>query len=271
MDSAPRPRAVGDLMVQAEDIDVSLGGRPILHGVSLEVNAGELVAVVDPNGSGKTTLIRAISGDVAYRGSVRLGGTDLHSLKPWQAAERRAVMPQANVLSFLFTVREVVALGLVAGRSGLNCRERDRLPEQALERVDLGGFAGRFYGDLSGGEQQRVQLARVLCQAWEPVLDGQPRVLILDEPVAGLDIHHQLVVMDIARAFAAGGGAVLAILHDLNLAGRYADGVLAMKNGRTAGFGRRAAILEDALMSHVFDCGLTFAPITRGIAMRLAG
>jgi len=104
-------------------------------------------------------------------------------------------MPQATVLSFPFAVREVVALGLTAGRSGLPPRERDALPDRAFERVDLTGFAGRFYGDLSGGEQQRVQLARVLCQAWEPVLEGVPRLLVLDDPVASLDIRHQLVVM----------------------------------------------------------------------------
>ena len=106
-----------------------------------------------------------------------------------------------------------------------------------MARVDLAGFGARFYQELSGGEQQRVQLARVLCQVWTPVLEGRPRYLFLDEPVSSLDIKHQLVIMDIARDFARRGGGVVAILHDLNLTAMYADRVLVMKRGRVAASG----------------------------------
>ena len=146
-------------------------------------------------------------------------------MKPWQAASMRAVLPQATALSFPFTVREIVRLGLIGGRSGALPGEDERLPDRALARVDLDGFAGRFYQELSGGEQQRVQLARVLCQVWAPVLDGRPRYLFLDEPVSSLDIKHQLMIMNIARDFAKRGGGVVAILHDLNLTAMYADRV----------------------------------------------
>ena len=115
------------------------------------------------------------------------------------------MLPQATALSFPFTVREIVKLGLTGGRSGALAGEDERLPERALARVDLDGFAGRFYQELSGGEQQRVQLARVLCQVWAPVLDGEPRYLFLDEPVSSLDIKHQLIIMNIARDFAQAG------------------------------------------------------------------
>src|SRR5690606_32263171 len=107
-----------------------------------------------------------------------------------------------TALSFPFTVREIVRLGLVGGRSGVLPGEDMRLPDRALARVDLEGFAGRFYQELSGGGQQRVQLARVLCQVWTPVLEGRPRFLLLDEPVSSLDIRHQLLIMNIARDFA---------------------------------------------------------------------
>jgi iron complex transport system ATP-binding protein len=239
-------------MLVAENISVAFGHRQVLHGVDLTVAPGAVTAVIGPNGSGKTTLVKAISGEVAHSGIVILNGADIRELKPWQVAAQRAVLPQATTLSFPFTVREVVALGLVAAGAG---GDTD-LPEQALARVDLEGFAGRYYQDLSGGEQQRVQMARVLCQIWEPVEAGAPRYLLLDEPVSSLDIRHQLVIMDIARDFARAGGGVLAILHDLNLAAMYADRILVMREGRAHAFGPPGEVLEDSLLLAVFGCAL---------------
>jgi iron complex transport system ATP-binding protein len=145
----------------------------------------------------------------------------------------------------------------------------DQLPARALERVDLAGFAGRLYQDLSGGEQQRVQLARVLCQVWHPVLDGQPRYLLLDEPVSSLDVKHQILVMRIAREFADAGGGVVAILHDLNLAAMFADRILAMRAGTVAGYGEPDEVLTDERMSDVFDCTLRFHRDEAGTFVRL--
>jgi iron complex transport system ATP-binding protein len=239
-------------MLLARNISVAFGRRQVLHGVDLAVAPGAVTAVIGPNGSGKTTLVKAISGEIAHSGSISLNGADMRSLKPWQVATQRAVLPQATTLSFPFTVREVVALGLVAGGAGSG----SDLPEQALARVDLEGFAGRYYQDLSGGEQQRAQMARVLCQLWKPVENGAPRYLLLDEPVSSLDIRHQLVIMDIARAFAQAGGGVLAILHDLNLAAMYADHILVMREGRAHAFGPPTEVLGDKLLLDVFGCAL---------------
>jgi iron complex transport system ATP-binding protein len=177
-------------MIEARDVSVSIGGRQIISNVDFEVKPGELAAIVGPNGSGKTTFLKALSTELPHTGRVTMNGRDLASMKPWEAASLRAVLPQATALSFPFTVREIVKLGLTGGRSGALAGEDGRLPERALARVDLEGFAGRFYQELSGGEQQRVQLARVLCQVWEPVLEGTPRYLFLDEPVSSLDIKH---------------------------------------------------------------------------------
>jgi iron complex transport system ATP-binding protein len=204
-------------MIEASGLSVCFGKTPILRDVAFSAEAGAVTAIVGPNGSGKTTLMRALTGDLAYKGRVEINGHDLSSLKSWQLAAMRAVLPQAATLSFPFTVREIVRLGLVSGRSGARNGEAETIAEQALARVDLAGFAGRFYQELSGGEQQRVQLTRVLCQVWRPVLDGVPRFLFLDEPVSSLDVRHQLVIMRIAREFAQAGGGVVAILHDLNL------------------------------------------------------
>jgi len=197
-----------------------------------------------------------LSGDLPFSGTVDINGRDLAAMKPVEAATARAVLPQATTLSFPFTVREVVRLGLVGGHSGVLPGENERLPERALARVDLDGFAGRFYQELSGGEQQRVQLARVLCQVWAPVLDGKPRYLFLDEPVSSLDIKHQLIIMNIARDFARRGGGVIAILHDLNLTAMYADRVFVMHRGRLAADGSPQEVLSDDLIEKVFDCRL---------------
>ncbi|MER9361996.1 heme ABC transporter ATP-binding protein [Mesorhizobium sp. M0500] len=243
-------------MIEARDVSVAIGGKRIVANVDFEARPGEVAAIVGPNGSGKTTFLRALSGDLGYSGEVTVSGRNLSAMKPVEAATVRAVLPQATTLSFPFTVREIVRLGLVGGRSGALPGEDQRLPERALARVDLDGFAGRFYQELSGGEQQRVQLARVLCQVWAPVLDGKPRYLFLDEPVSSLDIKHQLIIMDIARDFARRGGGVVAILHDLNLTAMYADRIFVMHRGRLAATGSPQQVLSDELIEKVFDCRL---------------
>lgn len=243
-------------MIEARDVSVAIGGKRIVANVDFEARPGEIAAIVGPNGSGKTTFLRALSGDLGYSGEVTVNGRNLSAMKPVDAATVRAVLPQATTLSFPFTVREIVRLGLVGGRSGALPGEDRRLPERALARVDLDGFAGRFYQELSGGEQQRVQLARVLCQVWAPVLDGKPRYLFLDEPVSSLDIKHQLIIMDIARDFARRGGGVVAILHDLNLTAMYADRIFVMHRGRLAATGSPQQVLSDELIEKVFDCRL---------------
>lgn len=243
-------------MIEARDVSVSIGGRKIIADVDFEVKPGELAAIVGPNGSGKTTFLKALSGELPYSGSVFINGRDLASMKPWEAASLRAVLPQATALSFPFTVREIVKLGLTGGRSGVLAGEDERLPELALARVDLEGFAGRFYQGLSGGEQQRVQLARVLCQVWAPVLGGAPRYLLLDEPVSSLDIKHQLIIMNLARDFSQRGGGVVAILHDLNLTAMFADRIFVMHRGRLVAAGSPMEVLSDELISKVFECKL---------------
>lgn len=256
-------------MLDATIDAIAINGTTIVRDVAFAAAPGEVTAIIGPNGSGKSTLLKALSGDLPYAGRVTINGHDARQLKPWQAASRRGVLPQHTTLSFPFTVREVVALGLTGGRAGVAQDGVEAQPERALERVDLAGFAGRFYQDLSGGEQQRVQLARVLCQVWHPVLDGEPRYLLLDEPVSSLDVKHQILVMRIARAFADGGGGVVAILHDLNLTAMFADRIVAMRAGTVAAHGGPAEVLTDERMSDVFDCALRFHRDDGGTFVRL--
>lgn len=243
-------------MLEARTLSVSIDRKPIVTSVDFSALAGEVTTIVGPNGSGKSTLLKALCRDLPYTGTVSINGRDLIDLKPHEVATLRAVLPQASVLTFPFTVHEVIRMGLTSGVSGAGQRAEALLPAEALKRVDLNGFGGRMYQSLSGGEQQRVQLARVLCQVWQPTLDGVPRFLLLDEPVSSLDIKHQLLIMDIARDFARQGGGVVAILHDLNLAALYADKVMALRRGRSAAFGTPADVLNRELVRDVFDCEL---------------
>lgn len=240
-------------MYQAQDLTYSIGGHTILRNVAFSARAGDVTVILGPNGSGKSTLLKALTGEIKTEGHVTINGRSLSSLKPWEAARTRAVLPQSSVLTFPFLVREVVRLGFSQGFSGSRVAEK-RLTEQALAAVDLAGFAGRYYNDLSGGEQQRVQLARVLCQVWEPVVDDSPRYLLLDEPISSLDVRHQIQIMDIVRGYADRGGGVIAVLHDLNLASMYADKIAVMQDGRMVAQDSGKIVLTDTLIEAVFGC-----------------
>ncbi|MES2432289.1 MAG: heme ABC transporter ATP-binding protein [Pseudomonadota bacterium] len=237
-------------MLQVEDVCVALNRRPVLRGVTLTARPGTLTTIVGPNGSGKTTLLRAITGEVAYQGKVTLNGLDVARAKAWQLAAIRAVMAQETQLAFPFTVLEVIRLGLSMGE---NAEARD-LPQRALAEVDLLHHAARNYQDLSGGERQRVQLARALVQVWNPLSAGDARWLFLDEPVASLDLAHQLQVMRLARRFADAGGGVVAVMHDLNLSSMFADRMVLLAEGALVATGAPDTVLTDTLLSTAYGC-----------------
>lgn len=248
-------------MLALQDIVLRRGGRAILDAVSLELRAGRFTVLVGPNGAGKSTLLKVLTGELRPdAGTVRLDGTPLQAVRPDLLAARRAVLPQASHLAFPFTVLEVVRLGLEA-RPGLSPEARRREPALALQRVDLAGFAGRAFQDLSGGEQQRGHLARVLAQIGPPVEGGRAKALLLDEPTASLDLRHQLDVLALARDFADRGGLALAIVHDLNLAAAFADRLVVLDEGRIALDGAPGAILRDKRMERIFD--VEFATLDR--------
>lgn len=236
----------------ARDLACTRGGRPILNGVGLTASAGQVTAIIGANGSGKTTLMRHLTGELRPdHGAVTLGGTDLAALPPAALARRRAVLPQAATLSFPFTVAEVVGLGLQADPSP----DPGRIPA-ALSRVDLGGYGDRMYQQLSGGEQARVHLARVLVQVWQPVTPFGAAWLLLDEPVSALDIAHQLWVLREARRFADAGGGVVVVLHDLNLTAMIADHVVLLAEGAILAAGPPAQVLTGPLLSQAYGCDI---------------
>jgi iron complex transport system ATP-binding protein len=240
------------MTLMAHDIHVRYGSRTAVDGVDLVAQAGALTAIVGPNGSGKSSLLGAMTGSVPFMGTVSLNGQNIAKMRPWALAAQRAVLPQSASLAFPFSVLEVVRLGQQSGTAGA----LPNVPLLALERVGLAHYADRSFHELSGGEAQRVMLARVLAQVWAPVEAGRPRWLFLDEPVSSLDIAHQLQVMEIARNFARAGGGVIAVMHDLNLTALYADQVAVMASGQLVACGPVPEVLTDRTLLEAYGCPL---------------
>ncbi|GGV42181.1 hypothetical protein GCM10010182_78580 [Actinomadura cremea] len=236
------------MTVDVRDLGVELGGRPVLTGVSLAVPAGSWTAVIGPNGAGKSTLLRSVLGLLPADGEVRVAGEDLRALKPRQRARVVAYAPQTPNLPAGMTVFDYALLGRSPYIPHLGRESaRDRaIATEVLERLDLTSFAGRHLDHLSGGERQRVVLARALAQ--------QTSVLLLDEPTSALDIGHQQQVMElIDRLRLSDGLTVVTTIHDLTLAGQYADSLVLLSGGRVAAAGTpREVLTRDAVEAH-FD------------------
>jgi len=236
-------------MIDVCDVTVTDGCRRLVAGVSFQVGLGEVVGVVGPNGAGKSTLLGAVAGYRSCLGRVSLGGRPLHAWDRVELARRRSALLQSTTLSFGFSASEGVLLGRTPHRGGGRSLSDYEIAQAALEEVGALHLAARAFQKLSGGEQQRVQLARALAQIWE---DGDTRYLLLDEPTAALDIRHQHRVLATARGFAKRGAAVLVVLHDLNLAARYTDRVLVLRDGEASAYGPPEETLGREVVSDVF-------------------
>ena len=226
---APHParaRGLGvSAMLEAEGVVFRAGGRALVDGVDLRVMPGELVVLVGPNGAGKSTLVGLLGGDLRpAAGTVRLFGRLLDDYRLRELARLRAVLPQHTAMEFAFSVEEVVAMGRAAAPASATASEERRRVRACMAQAEVLDLAGRLVTTLSGGERARVTLARVLAQ--------DAPLLLLDEPTAALDLRHQELVMDLAGALAHSGRAVVAVLHDLNLAAAHADRVAVMRDGR---------------------------------------
>lgn len=247
-------------ILEADDLSFSVRSSTLVRGASLALEEGATTIVVGPNGAGKSTLLKLLTGELSpSQGTVRMDGMALPQIPGWELACRRAVMVQNQRLAFPFSVYEVARLGLEGvGRAQPRAR-KEQIIAQALETAGVIGLAGRQYQTLSGGEQQRVQFARALCQLEAGRSVAQRQILFLDEPIASLDLCHQLSLLDAARTIAAQGAAVLVVLHDLNLAVTYADSLVVMHEGAIVAQGEPATILDDNLLRGVFRVSLSFS------------
>jgi iron complex transport system ATP-binding protein len=208
--------------LRAQAVSYSTRRLPLVDAVSLDVDSGRITVLIGPNGAGKSTLIRLMSGELRLAsGRILCDGEDLTRFSPERLAVRRAVMTQAIQVSSPFLTHEIVRLG-IDGIGRVPTRKRSAIVEQCLAAADALPLAAQSYATLSGGEQRRVQFARALAQIEAAGTVHDRQALLLDEPVANLDMAHQLALLDAARAVARQGVAVLAVLHDFNLASRYA-------------------------------------------------
>ncbi|NTX15404.1 heme ABC transporter ATP-binding protein [Myxococcus sp. CA051A] len=240
------------MSLEARGVEVWRGRGRALGPVSLNLVPGEVLAVVGPNGAGKSTLLSAFSGELPCTvGEVLLDGRPLLKWPPRERALRLGVLPQESSLGFGFTVLEVALLGRSPHATrGEGSADMDAA-QAALEVMDIRHLSSRPYTSLSGGERQRVQLARVLAQLWEAPEHGH-RYLLLDEPTSSLDLSHQHLVLEEATHFARDGGAVLAVLHDLNLAARYAHRIAVLADGKLVELGSPAQVLRPELIASTF-------------------
>ncbi len=240
-------------LLAARNLSVEMGNVRLLDDVSINLLSGTVTCLLGPNGAGKSTLLRVLSGALASsRGGVQFNGRPLDQWEPDDLARARAVLSQSTTLGFAFSVVEVVALGRSPHVRQSSAVLDRQVIEAALVAADVAHLADRRYPTLSGGEQQRVQLARVLAQLMDGSGDVSGRLLMLDEPTASLDLAHQQQVLAIARDFSKAGGTILAVLHDLNLAASVADHVCLLKGGHLVTSGRPEEVLIPQMIEDVF-------------------
>jgi len=248
--------------IELSSVTVVLGGRPVVDRIDLSVLEGEWVAVIGPNGAGKTTLLRAIARLVPFAGSIELGGRPTAAMRRSELSRLVAVVPQEPSTPPWMTVGEYVLLGRTPHLGPLAKEGRRDLEAaaRALERLDLSGFDERPLGTLSGGEKQRVVVARALAQ--------EARIILLDEPTAALDIGHQQQALDLLDVLRVESGLTLvAAMHDLTLAAQYAERMVLLDQGRAVADGLPRDVLTEETIARHYGASIDVVPVDGRVAV----
>ena len=237
--------------LQLTEVSASPWGKPLLSEVTFDVPAGSVLGIVGPNGAGKTSLLRLIAGDFSVnKGTIRTLDTPSADMSPGTLARQLAYLPQFSLLSFPYTVEEVVMLGRTPHDTGQE--EDQQIVEAVLAKVDIAALRERLYTQLSGGEKQRVQLARVLTQIWDEH-SMEHKLLLLDEPTTALDMAHQQQLLDIIRELKQRLCTVLVVIHDFNVLASIADQVVVLDKGTQVARGKPLDIYTPDLFAELFD------------------
>ncbi len=245
-------------MIRLDDVRWSAGGRTILEPMTLAFTAGKMNVILGPNGAGKSTLMKIAAGRLKPTGGrVLYGDRDVFGMDERELARQRAFLSQHVAIDFAITVEEVVLMGRYPHFARAPGSEDRRIVDAALELVGMSARRRQIYPTLSGGEQQRVQLARVLAQIWSEEMPAPPRTVFLDEPIASLDVQHQLQILEIARGLLTRGCTIIVTLHDLNLAMRYGDRFIFLRDGRLRDVVEEPSAVSAHLIRDIFDVHAT--------------
>lgn len=241
-----------------DQVSWSAGGTPIVAPTSFVFAPDKVNVILGPNGAGKSTLMKIAAGRLKpTSGRVLLDDRDIFAIGAKELALRRAFLSQHVEIDFAITVEEVVLMGRYPHFARAPGHEDRRIVDAALELVGMSARRRQIYPTLSGGEQQRVQLARVLAQVWDDTATPAPRTIFLDEPVASLDIHHQLQILDLIRTLPARRCTIVVTLHDLNLAFDYGDRFVFLRDGQVQAIADDSVDISPNLIRQVFDVSAT--------------
>ena len=246
------------MSIKARQVSLSRGNRWLLNNIKLEIDCGQLLGVIGPNGSGKTTLLNLLAGDFpASSGEIYYENLLINDYTLIDRAKYRSVMSQRQEIVFSYTVKEIVEMGIV-GEYGIktDAHTTDRL-QNIIELLQLEQLQDRNIRTLSGGEQQRVHIARALIQIWQEKYYPDPRFLLLDEPTSSLDLAHEIQVLEILRAEVKKGLGVMVVFHDLNLTAHFADKVALISGGEIAAYGTPEQVLEPTVLSNIYGLAMT--------------
>jgi iron complex transport system ATP-binding protein len=246
-------------MLVGSNITFRVGSKALISDISASFAAGALHLLVGPNGAGKSTLVKVLARLLRPQtGTVEYDGSDVSHTNEAELAKQRAVLSQAIEIAFPLTVREVVMMGRYPHFAGRPGPTDERIVDEVMQHFDVVEFKDRYYQTLSGGERQRVNFARVLAQLWSDDSVGSCRYLFLDEPLTFLDIRHQIDFMKRIRSFTNAADVVtVGVVHDLNLAARFADQILMLSGGRIVANGTPAEVLTTERIEQVFGVAPT--------------
>ncbi|WP_318442883.1 heme ABC transporter ATP-binding protein [Photobacterium leiognathi] len=240
-------------VIQARNLKLRYGSKVLLDDLNLDIHSGEVTALLGPNGAGKSTLLKVLCGEVTPEsGEVSFFEQPLSSWDRATLAKHLGILPQHSALSFAFTAKEVVELGAIPLQ--LTSPQLKSVTQMTMDYVDVENLADRLYPTLSGGEKQRIHLARVLTQLSQA---GEYCILMLDEPTSALDLAHQHHTLQIAKNMAMQGAAVIVVLHDLNLAAQYTDRMIFLKDGQIKADGTPSQVLTAEVVESLYGWPVT--------------